>query len=555
MKRKIFSAVLAIVMVLTLAPVALAQEEAGPKVQEYSINVSGTDYTLGSSINDQIQIESNTLVTSLSIAVTFDQEVDFVAVTDMASVPDGAIYVRDVSGNNAFININIKNNDVDLNGANFSIELSTEDNGRTWKGDAPVDEIRLVVENLTLINIVNILRNPTEVLAGSVKSKNTELPNETEYIAFNQDAKNVYIRHYPASTTTYTVTYVCPSQTYIWILPAGIPIPEPIPPTYSTLTFDGWYMDATYTEKVTESDTVTGDMTIYGKYEGENVTFADQLTSSDYPSVTINSLADFETFANLASEASPNKLVILGTDIDCGGGVYPAIQYSGNFDGDNKTISNATFTPTGDDNCGMFDVIGKGQKIVNIIFEKVTIRSATNAGVVAGSVSSGSGDASQPDRPLIQNVQVKNCTVNGRNAGGIVGYTFLSDIKFCSVTNSTIAGLVNAGGIAAQSYSIVQDCYTDGLTLGAFFLSYTGGIVATPLEASNAINCWTTYTNIYGRNTQDRPETECIASAGSVDASDAFTTYHFSRQYWRAPADAKVSEMTFTPAVKYIFSE
>ena len=554
MKRKIFSAVLAFAMLLTLAPAALAQEGTAPTVREYKINVSGIDYTLGSSIDDVVTIDRQTPITDLTISVTFDQAVEFVAVTDMESVPNGAIYVRSASETDASINVNLKGNTIDLNESIYSIELKTTDGGTNWTGETPLDAIRPLFEDFRLTNIVSALKNPTEVMAGSVKSKTTGMTNEADFIVFNQDVTNVYVRHYPASVTAYTVRYECPSQTYVWVLPAGVTIPTPVAPTYSTMTFEGWYKDATYTEEVTTSDTVTGDMTIYGKYEGESVTFAEELASADYPTVTIQTLSDFETFASLASTASANKLVILGDNIDCQGHTYPAIQYSWNFDGNNKTISNATFTPIGD-NCGMFDVIGKGQKIANIIFDNVTIQSATNAGVVAGSVSSGSGDASRPDRPLIQNVQVNRCTVNGRNAGGIVGYTFLSDIKFCSVTNPTIAGLVNAGGIAAQSYSIVQDCYTDGLTLGAFFLSYTGGIVATPLEASNVINCWTTYEKIYGRNTQGRPETESIASAGSVDASEAFGTYHFSRQFWRAPEEAKVSGMTFTPAVKYTFAE
>lgn len=364
----------------------------------------------------------------------------------------------------------------------------------------------------------------------------------------------VYMREGGAGVDIYTVTYICNSETFVWKAPDNSVITYPIYPQYSTLNFAGWYLDEDYNDPVPADYRVTGNVTVYAKYEPkEESTFAERLVDPNVKEVTIETKDDFEVFANQASDAGANKLVRLGLDLDFTGDeaadkTFQAITYKGNFDGGGHTITGATFTPNGN-NAGMFASIGRGQIIANLNLDQITVQYAQNAGALVGSVSANSGDTPQGDRPIIQNIQVTHSVVNGQNAGGIMGYTLVTTIQYCSASDTTVAGFVNSGGIAAQSYSDINDCYTKNVTLESL-LGYNGGIVANPLDGSDVIHCWTTELKIYGRNTQNRPETNCITDADYSFASDA-TEEGFSTSIWNL-ADP-LSDSTFTKEVVYNF--
>ncbi len=552
MKRKIISTVLAIVMVLTLAPVALAQEEAGPYVTNFEFVINGTAYHEEDGV---CRIPGDTVIDTLDVTITFDKEVKFVQSAYLdengyptSSIPTWALYVKNVTDQNVSINLNAIFGEFDLNDRGFSIVLTTEDNGITWKGGVPLTAFISFLD-LNMFTLAANLHNPFQIMADSVEyADDTGAKNQTNYLIFNRDDTNINIFQSGYVDAIYTVTYVCYSQTFVWKLPAGISLTFPQPPKYDTVSFVGWYTDKAMTQVVPADTIVDQNMTVYAKYEdttGE--TFSAQLANQGLDKVYIDSVEDFDIFAQQASVVQPGRWVILNYDLDLSEKTYTAIQYNANFDGNGKTISNATFTPNGD-NSGMFAELGKGTKIVNLTLENITVENAQNAGTVAGSITSGSGDASQTDRPLIQNVYVSNSKITGRNAGGIVGFTFLSDIQYCSVKNTTVAGLVNAGGIAAQSYSNTSNCITVGLTLGQYFFTYSGGIVATMLEACKVDFCITTEKSVYGRHNDGELGTNITSITNQTPASVAVQA-GFNRTYWNLTNP--LTNSSFTNAAKY----
>ena len=560
MKRKIFSAVLAFVMLLTLAPVALAQGETGPYVTNLFFRNNNVTYNTSTSPDNIITIQGTESVVGLHFGATFNEAVDFEVLPGLTEsggtyvpgpdLPRGAMYVSSVNDKEVHLNLNISTGSADFNDEAMSLILTTEDY-ITWEGDAPVFELL----GANLFMVAHNLYNPVVIPAGSAKSRATGELSAINNIIINNDGTNVYIREGGAGVDIYTVTYICNSETFVWKAPDNSAITYPIYPQYSTLNFAGWYLDEDYTDPVPATYRVTGDVTVYAKYEPKEAsTFADQLVNPDIKEVTIETKDDFEVFANQASDAGATKLVKLGLDLDFTGDAatdktFQAISYKGNFDGGGYTITGATFTPNGD-NAGMFASIGQDQIIANLNLDDITVEYAQNAGVLAGSVSANSGDTPQDDRPIIQNIQVTNSDVSGQNSGGIVGFTFIAIIRYCSVSDSTVYGFVNAGGIAAQSYSDVNNCYTKNVTLNSLIAQYRGGIVSNLLEASSVTHCWTTYERIEGRNTQDRPVTNCITEADYSSAEEA-TAKGFSSNIWNL-ADP-LSDSTFTDEVFYKF--
>ena len=197
----------------------------------------------------------------------------------------------------------------------------------------------------------------------------------------------------------------------------------------------------------------------------------------------------------------------LGEDINLGGKSYQAIQFEGDFNGNNHKIYNGTFTPNGSD-CGMFAKIDSTQKIANLTLEDITASSllTTNVGILAGQVYGGEGIR---DKCLVQNVHVKDCTVTGRNAGGLVGFSFVNTIKYCSVENTTVTGLANAAGISGLTYSDIDSCYAKDINLISIQSRGRGGIAGKLLESGKITNCLYEYSQLYGevdRGTENHNE-------------------------------------------------
>lgn len=174
------------------------------------------------------------------------------------------------------------------------------------------------------------------------------------------------------------------------------------------------------------------------------------------------------------------KTITLTADIDLDGidwkpignvTSYPGITFAGTFDGGEHTISNLTTSDntTAHASAGLFGSITG--KVRNLKLENVTVSSSHYAGAIVGYSSKGVG------------MEISNCHVNGGTivsspeavngghdngdkVGGIIGYTDAGNVvKGCSVSNITVSGYRDIGGIAGGSAANVSNCTATAVTI------------------------------------------------------------------------------------------
>lgn len=174
------------------------------------------------------------------------------------------------------------------------------------------------------------------------------------------------------------------------------------------------------------------------------------------------------------------KTITLTADIDLDGidwrpignvTSYPGITFAGTFDGGEHTISNLTTSDntTAHASAGLFGSITG--KVRNLKLENVNVSSSHYAGAIVGYSSAGVG------------MEISNCHVNGGTivsspeavngghdngdkVGGIIGYTVAGDVvKGCSVSNITVSGYRDIGGIAGGSAANVSNCTATAVTI------------------------------------------------------------------------------------------
>lgn len=187
-----------------------------------------------------------------------------------------------------------------------------------------------------------------------------------------------------------------------------------------------------------------------------------------------------------------DKTVKLMTDIDLTGqsfngigrntyGTYPGYAFNGTFDGGNHTISNMSVSSTGNEGtAGFFPQLGFNAVVKNLKFDKATVKSEHEAGVISGYCVTASGVGIPTDSRMtakIINCHVTNSTVtseahstgssifdDGDKAGGIIGLAHC-DITDCSVKNTTITAVRDLGGIVGAMNGAVTNCTVEGNTI------------------------------------------------------------------------------------------
>ena len=178
---------------------------------------------------------------------------------------------------------------------------------------------------------------------------------------------------------------------------------------------------------------------------------------------------------------SSNKLttdVVLDADIYMDGKTWTPVGssmaagegYSGNFDGNGKTIHNLNINNVSG-NVGFFGGLAQGAKVYDLKFSNVIIGDGSSyAGVVAGA-----------NLGIIDNCNVSNSEVSGNNAGAITGNNSVQ-VNNCNVQDVTINGNY-AGGIAGVNHGKIEYCTVSGsgTTITSTGLS-AGGIVGSNSE-------------------------------------------------------------------------
>lgn len=183
-------------------------------------------------------------------------------------------------------------------------------------------------------------------------------------------------------------------------------------------------------------------------------------------------LASYETaeagskFSNFYGSSYNYKLI---TDINISSGnttVFTPIGssdssgYTGNFNGDNHTISNLTIAASGNNPSGMFSKLGSGASVHDLTLSNATVTGGNYVGTLVGEIIS-------------SNVTVSNCGATGANGtvtatgsyvGGLIGSvdyagTTISS-SFSDVTVS--AAGISVGGLIGESFGRVTSCYATG---------------------------------------------------------------------------------------------
>jgi hypothetical protein len=168
-----------------------------------------------------------------------------------------------------------------------------------------------------------------------------------------------------------------------------------------------------------------------------------------------------------------------------GSGFLPA--FTGVFDGNGHTISNFTYTSTGEPCIGIFGYIDDPNARIS------------NLGLIDPNVDGGTGIGVGPLAGWIEMGTITNCYVIGGNVigklqvGGLIG-TSAGVITDCYAVGHQVMAEGSAGGIVGSSSGSIIGCYTTGNITGSYRV---GGLVGSN---SGAIVDSYSHASVEGRN-------------------------------------------------------
>ena len=537
MKKRVLPILLSLCLMASMLPTALAVDTDTPSAEQISISAEGSSTPMTSVPDGQalrMDIPNDVVLDLGSIGMVTTEAVTLANQSEDYVGASNTIYG---TGNGLKISMAVKGMTVAV-----PVEMTSSD-GINWAGNGSVPDYPGVTD-VTVGALAYDLGSERITVAPGVLVTDTQ-QSVAAKVGINQDTSYVYLYLYPADLAEYTIHFVVNGNTYTFIQPAGTELfaPQGLEVSGSTLK---WYSDAACENEVQVEGTATADVTFYGAYVSdseEQTSFADQLEDPSDTVLTIYNKADFDTFAVRANEVGSDRIVELDKDMPNGtlnleNATYAAISgFTGDFNGNNVTIANASFTAV-NGNAGMFATLGQGQVVANLKLDNITVNQsgATYSGTLVG--SAGGVESGGSGQVTIQNVQVSNSVVRGRSAGGITGYMIWTDVKYCSVTggdNMEITGTVNAGGIAGISYNNITDCYviaTPNTTLPIF--NYIGGIVGKNLDTISRIeHCWCTYGEIAQQVDNENVVVNNLPGVTSSYPTSAYlTALEFDTTYW-----------------------
>ena len=132
--------------------------------------------------------------------------------------------------------------------------------------------------------------------------------------------------------------------------------------------------------------------------------------------------------------------IILGTSDEKADWASPTTMFTGELDGNNKTIT--VYTSTTTDNTGIFSIIGGDVKIYDLTIRGTVKTTANRVGALAGSLNSTTSNSK------ISNItNYAAVTADLTYAGGIIGA-----MESLSSYMGTIQNLYNYGNVSAARY-------------------------------------------------------------------------------------------------------
>ena len=526
MKKRFLACLLALCLLVCFAPAAFAAEgDAVPQVANMSIAYNGTDIVKENANGSLVfTATGDTQVVDYTATVTLSDG----AVFTPTGHNTGDLYVESATNTEVTLKFDITVGPVDLKNDQFALVLESTD-GTTWTGG---------FENAGSLTL--------DMLAGYLTSQNIQIAegalgsgSVAQQILVNQDTEEVMLALCAPNATVYTVDYVVDDTTTVtWKLPAGATIPAIVPELTSGETFAGWFTDSNRSSSFVEGTTITGNTILYAKVNplSEAEAFLQALES--HQNVTIDTKTEWDTFVANSDVVVADQLITLGADINCDDTTYQSMTFAGNFNGNGKTISNATFeatsnTPSGEECSGLFATLGHGQIVANLTLDNIDVEYAGEyAGVLAGMV-----DGWSNDRALVQNVQVRNSSVSGRSAGGVAGFIRNADVVYCSSRDTTITGVANGGGIVGLSNGKVEYSYstTTPTALPEFLRGSAGGVVGKNVRGAFTEYCWATMKVVGTKGTGTEAAGNDICAFDNVSESTTirdFTRKGFTQDCW-----------------------
>jgi Zn-dependent metalloprotease len=184
----------------------------------------------------------------------------------------------------------------------------------------------------------------------------------------------------------------------------------------------------------------------------------------------ISTVAQFQAFCR--NPENFNKCYILTADLDCSGVVLTPVgisttPYTGIFDGNGHVLSNVTIDQPGQDDVGVFGVVGPGGQIRDLSVNNVQITGHSRVGGLVGNHDQGS---------------ITRCSATGtvigigEAVGGLVGDNG-GPISACYSTCSVTGSGVSIGGLAGHNGDRVTNCYATGPVTGTHPAGAVGGLV------------------------------------------------------------------------------
>ena len=178
------------------------------------------------------------------------------------------------------------------------------------------------------------------------------------------------------------------------------------------------------------------------------------------------------------------KDVVIENDINMSGkpwypvGTNLTDGFSGDFDGNNKTISNLHIDETSIGNVGFFAGLSQSAKVHDVTF---------SGAVVEGGSSSYSGVVAGNSLGIVENCRVNTSSVSGNYAGALVGNNS-RQVNNCNVSNVEIDASYSGGGIAGVSYGKIEYCTVSGSDtkiIASGLSASAGGIVGQTSQESH----------------------------------------------------------------------
>lgn len=529
MKKRILASALALCMALSVSVTASATDTTVPRMTNMTLSHT-TETVASAAINGSFLFTApiSTDVADYTVSVTLSEGAAFTASTPTES-NTGELYVAEVNDSEVTLKFNMTVGTVDLNSDQYALTL-TSAGGNTWTGG---------FENaggLSLETMAGYLAGMDISLAGGALGA-ASAPQD---ILVNYDDDKVVLAVCDPDAVVYTVDYVVDEDTTLtWKLPAGAVIPPLTLVLSGGKTINGWFLDSDCNTALTSSTTVTGNTTVYAKVNvpTEDKTFLEKLEGHE--NVTITTKGEWDTFVEHSDVVVAGQLITLGEDIDCQNTTYDSMTFRGDFNGNGKTISNATFravdsayynSTESDIVCsGMFAALGAGQIVANLTLENIQAQYASTYSAVLA----GLADGTSVNPVLIQNVQVRNSSASGRTAAGVVGFTRNTTVRYCSSTSTTITGLANGGGVVGINNAHVEYCYSTSspTALPSLFGGSAGGVIAKNVRGGNNDYCWAYMTVVGAEDDGPGQNLHSFVADENMDSFD-FEDEGFDQACW-----------------------